>query len=222
MSSRRNPSPPTRGDAYDNARPHMSKANRAEPRSAMCSGAVCRRDAPRAAVVELGLIARSHPVGGRTSSIFIPIPPECLRDSYCEMTNCNRAGDWIASRNGWFTLLDTVVAVRVTRRTGSHVYFLTWGRIFDPVDTAGIERSIADFALASTDLKDDFQHTEVCRSLQEAAAAPYFFESFFEMAQAKTPETGWRLAVWKRRIARRMAKGQEIWFLGMPDAAPSA
>jgi hypothetical protein len=30
------------------------------------------------------------------STFFVPIPSQYLRDSYCGMTNCDRANDWIA------------------------------------------------------------------------------------------------------------------------------
>ena len=118
--------------------------------------------------------------------------------------------------------MDTVVAVRATRRSHSEVYFLTWGRIYDPVDTAKIESAVTDYAMRSTDLKDDVKHVAVCSSSLEAASAPYFFESFFEMCQARRPEKGWRLAVWRMKIARRIAKGEEIWFLGAPGDLSSS
>ncbi len=42
--------------------------------------------------------------------------------------------------------MDEVVAVAVTLEDGATRYFLTHGRIFDPVDTAPIEAAVLKFA----------------------------------------------------------------------------
>jgi hypothetical protein len=109
-----------------------------------------------------------------------------------------------------------VVAVRVTSRSHGDIYLLTWGRIQDPVDSGPLERIVAAYASRSTDLRGSVERIEVCRSLQEASNAPYFFECLFEMAQTRKPRRGWRLLLWRRRISRRMAHGNEIWLLGLP------
>lgn len=111
--------------------------------------------------------------------------------------------------------MDTIVAVRASSPAHGGVYFLTWGRVQDAVDTAGIERVVSDYVVRSTDLRD-VEQIEVCASLGEAANAPFFFESFFDMSQRRRPEKGWQLALWRRRTAKRMARGQDIWFLGLP------
>lgn len=116
--------------------------------------------------------------------------------------------------------MDAIVAVRAKSRSHGDIFFLTWGRVFDAVDTAGIENLIADYAERSTDLRGDIEHIEVCRCLGDAASAPFFFESFFEMSQTRRPERGWRLTLWRRRVARRMASGREIWFLGLRGDCP--
>lgn len=95
------------------------------------------------------------------------------------------------------------------------MYFLTWGRVQDAVETERVEALVARYAKRVTPAKDTVVDVEVCKSLIEARDAPYFFEAFFELCQAKIP-SGWLYPLWRRRLASRMERGQGIWFLGLP------
>ena len=56
----------------------------------------------------------------------------------------------------------------------------------------------------------------VCKTLHDASSQPYFFEALFDMARdAVSPGTR-GYGRWRRRIAREMSDGREIWFLGHP------
>jgi hypothetical protein len=65
--------------------------------------------------------------------------------------------------------MDDVVAVRVTTGIGAPVYYMTWGRIQDVVQTAPLEALIAAYA-GRQGLEP--RGVEVCTSLQDAADQP--------------------------------------------------
>lgn len=117
-------------------------------------------------------------------------------------------------------VMDDVVAVAVELGEGGARYFLTHGRIFDPVETDGLEAAVLRFA-PSCGLEGSPTTARVCATLQEASGEPYFFECLFEMTRdAVSPSSGpfgrWRYGRWKKRIARDMNEGRGIWYLGRP------
>ena len=109
--------------------------------------------------------------------------------------------------------MDQVIAVRVTTSDDKTVYFLTWGRVQDAVDSAPVEDLIKKYANQMGPLSGKVMGVETCRSLSEAAGAPYFFEAFFDLCQARIP-SGHVHSLWRRRAAKRMLRGRDIWFLG--------
>jgi hypothetical protein len=56
---------------------------------------------------------------------------------------------------------------------------------------------------------------EVCRSLQDAAGEPYFYEALFAFGQKPIP-FGEGYAGWRESMDRAMQEGREIYFLGRP------
>ena len=109
--------------------------------------------------------------------------------------------------------MENIVAVAVDLASGESRYFLTWGRIQDPVNSEPLEKLILDvsggFSLRGTALA-----ARLCGSLQEAAAAPYFFECFFEMSQRVIPFGEQTYPKWQAEMDRLMRMGKEVWYLG--------
>jgi len=108
--------------------------------------------------------------------------------------------------------VDQWVAVHVRTDNRRSRYFLTWGRIQDPVDPGPLEelavRAAAHFAIGGTPVS-----ARVCSSLQEAAKEPYFFEALLTFAQQPVPR-GAAYDAWREERAQAMAEGREFYFLG--------
>lgn len=109
--------------------------------------------------------------------------------------------------------MEELVAVAITTDTGAVGYILTWGRIHDTVDPAPLETvvlSSADrFATPGKPVS-----TQVCRTLQEAAGAPWFYEYFFDFCQRPIPLGPKKYKKWRKRMKRRMEAGREMAFIG--------
>lgn len=105
-----------------------------------------------------------------------------------------------------------VIALRVTLEDGSSRYFLTWGRLTDPVDSKAIEdlvgRSLSRFSLGGKPVS-----VTTCDSLGEASGARYFYESLFQMSQKLIPY-GARYKKWAQEMLAELKKGNEIYYLG--------
>lgn len=106
--------------------------------------------------------------------------------------------------------MNDVVAVRVELGDGGKRYFVTWGRIQDPVDTASLEELVLRFAHKCS-LGGEPMRARVCDTLREAAesdSAPYFFECFFEFA-SNTNMAGVDFEQWRAERAQEMAAGRQ-------------
>jgi len=108
--------------------------------------------------------------------------------------------------------MDDIVAVAVELEDGTARYFLTWGRIQHVVDPAALEQIVLEhatrFDLGAIPIK-----ARLCRSLQDAAHEPYFYECFFEMCQQKIP-FGDNYSEWKSEMDEEMRDGRELFYLG--------
>ena len=111
--------------------------------------------------------------------------------------------------------MEDLVAVAITFDGGRKRYVLAYGRIFDAVDPTELEAVVLEMAQRS-DLGGTPVAASVCASLQEAAGEPFFFEALFEMTRDAVSPGSRRYARWRKRIARRMREGREIWLLGAP------
>jgi hypothetical protein len=108
--------------------------------------------------------------------------------------------------------MEDIVAVRVKYESNVTRYFLTWGRVFGPVDGSQIEQLVREYA--ENPSKGEHVNTaEVCRSMQEASHAEYFFEAFSAML-AIGPKFGDAYESWSETRRQRMGEGKEIWDLG--------
>ena len=108
--------------------------------------------------------------------------------------------------------MDDIVALRVRLTNGEKRYFLTWGRVFDPVDPRGLCDAVWG-QLDKFALGGDAARIDLCDSLREAAEAPYFFESFFAMCQKKIP-FGDEYLEWATRTRSDIEQGRGLYFLG--------
>lgn len=108
--------------------------------------------------------------------------------------------------------MEDIVAVEVTTSDGHRAYFMTWGRIQDIVDPGPIERLMLKVAHKFA-IGGAAESARICKSLQEAKDAPYFYEAVVAFAHKPIP-FGPDYANWRRRMQRRMRAGKEIYFLG--------
>jgi hypothetical protein len=112
--------------------------------------------------------------------------------------------------------MENIVAVAVELENGDLRYFLTWGRIQDPVDPKPLEALILDqchkFALDGR-----AKSARLCRSLQEAASEPGFYECFFDMCQEKIPFGEDTYPEWRVGMDRQMQSGKQIYYLWHGD-----
>jgi hypothetical protein len=113
--------------------------------------------------------------------------------------------------------MEDLVAVELTTLEGLVCYFVTWGRIQEPVDPEPLEQLImtvaGHFALPGTPAS-----AKLCESLQDAREAPFFYEALFEFAQKPIP-SGSGYQKWRRRTDKLMRQGKEIYAVGPFKAA---
>ncbi|HEV3102667.1 MAG TPA: hypothetical protein VG426_10070 [Candidatus Dormibacteraeota bacterium] len=110
--------------------------------------------------------------------------------------------------------MEDLVALRVRLKDGGVRYFLTWGRLFDPVDPKPLE-AVVKANLGKFALQGEANSVEVCESLQEASRQPYFFEALWWFAQQTIPY-GSGYMRWAIARRRRLEVGKELRFLGVP------
>lgn len=108
--------------------------------------------------------------------------------------------------------MEDIIAVAVILDNDKRRYFLTWGRIQDPVNPKPVEQLVLKhcgrFALGGVPVK-----AKLCASLQEASGEPYFYECFFSLCQ-KTIPFGENYHAWKQEMNNKMQNGEELYHLG--------
>ena len=114
--------------------------------------------------------------------------------------------------------MEDIIALKVTDSQKGLGAFLTWGRIFDRIDSTELIKVITPH-LATYGI---MQPTSVllCDTLREVACFAYFYESFFMMSQTKIP-FGPTYVAWKTKMAQSIKAGDEVYFLGFLDSAKS-
>lgn len=111
--------------------------------------------------------------------------------------------------------MDDIIAVRVRLDTGEDRYFLTWGRVFDRVDSKRTEELVLTSA-KQCNLGGQAVSAHLCYSLRDASAEEYFYESLFAMACTGGPQFGPHYNDWAAERRHAMEAGREIWYLGKP------
>jgi hypothetical protein len=71
--------------------------------------------------------------------------------------------------------MNDIIAIQVKDRKKGKAAFITWGRVFDRLDTSVVERKIAD-AAEKFGLRD-ITSISICDSLQDVAQYPFFYEA---------------------------------------------
>ena len=111
-----------------------------------------------------------------------------------------------------------MIAVEVRLADGASRFFLTWGRIQDPVDTTAVCELVMRAAQGDA-LGGEPIAAEVCTTTLRAAAeseqAPYFYEALIEFASTHIP-FGEGYEAWRAERAKAMAQGKEIYYCGAP------
>lgn len=113
--------------------------------------------------------------------------------------------------------MEDIVALEVALQSGVRRYFLTWGRLFDPVDPTSLIES-ARAHMSEQALGGEIKSIRVCDTLQVARDQPYFFEALFALSQTKIPR-GDGYEDWRGHMRERLKNGHELYFLG--QSAPS-
>jgi hypothetical protein len=108
--------------------------------------------------------------------------------------------------------VEDVVALEVKLRTGELRYFVTWGRLFDPIDPTRLIES-ARTHMSEAALGGEIESVRLCDSLREAKDAPYFFEALLSFAQQQIPRADDHEA-WRARMRSELAAGKQLYFLG--------
>jgi hypothetical protein len=110
--------------------------------------------------------------------------------------------------------MDDIVAVKVRdSKAGAH-YFITWGRIFDRVDSKGLESMVTRHA-PKFGIKRPMSAT-VCDSLRDASKARYFHEALFHISQEKIPFGTRTYGSWCAKMKREMLAGRQLFYCGTP------
>jgi hypothetical protein len=108
--------------------------------------------------------------------------------------------------------MEHVVGIKVYDKVVGEVGFITWGRIFHPVDMQEL-CEIVQLHLPKFGIQES-KEIQVCNTLQEVACFPYFYEGFFEFCQKIIPE-GKQYKSWQKEREKALKKGEEIYFLGL-------
>ena len=113
--------------------------------------------------------------------------------------------------------MEDIVAVEVRLRTGENRFFLTWGRIQDPVDPAPLAAIVLEVSTRFA-IGGEPASARVLWSLRAARDAPDFYEHLFHMAQRPIPY-GDGYESWRAKIDGAQRQGREIWYVGY-DVVP--
>ena len=109
--------------------------------------------------------------------------------------------------------MEDIVAIKATDSRGKHHFFLTWDRVFDPVDAqallSAVRPVLSRFGLST------IRRLEVCSTLQEASEQPYFFEALLAFSRKRVPSAKARRA-WNAARRKQIATGKDIYYLGTP------
>ena len=112
--------------------------------------------------------------------------------------------------------MENVIAIKARTDQGQVRYWLTWGRLFGPVDPEPMIAAVRPH-LRWSEQQGEIVEVTVCPSLQAASAEPYFFEGLFWLGQTHIPSGG-DFEDWKQTKRDRLAAGRELFYLGDPEA----
>ena len=116
--------------------------------------------------------------------------------------------------------MEDVIAIRARTDQGQVRYWLTWCRLFDPVDPEPMIAAVRPH-LRWSDKQGEIVEITVCVSLQEASDQPYFYEGLFWLGQTHIP-FGDGYNAWKHAKRDELADGRALFYLGDPEASPNS
>jgi hypothetical protein len=108
--------------------------------------------------------------------------------------------------------MEEIVGILVNDKKRGDVAFLTWGRVFDRVDSKSLVRALVN-GLRKFGIGEEASIT-VCQSLKEIASAEYFYEGLLSLAQKRVPYGKRSYPVWKCKMQRAINGGKEIYLVG--------
>jgi hypothetical protein len=114
--------------------------------------------------------------------------------------------------------MEDVIAVEIGLKDGSSRFFVTWGRIQEPVDPGAVCELVMRHASEAM-LGGEPVAAKVCPTLRgaaESSAAPYFFDALVKFSRQGIPH-GDDYEPWRRERAAAMASGLEIYYCGTPS-----
>ena len=111
--------------------------------------------------------------------------------------------------------MDHLVAITVELADGAKRFYMTWGRIQHAVDPEPLEQLVLRYCIRD-DLGGNPLKASMCRTLQEASRAPYFYEALFSFSQTHIP-SGDQYEAWRSELNECMQRGEELYYLGNPD-----
>jgi hypothetical protein len=109
--------------------------------------------------------------------------------------------------------MEDIVGVRVVDRERGEFGFITWGRVFGPVEEAKLAAAVRISAERCG--LGAIESVTVCESLQALSGHPYFFEALLEFAREAKPR-GAGYVKWLAGKRKAVEQGREIYFLGDP------
>ncbi len=112
--------------------------------------------------------------------------------------------------------MDNYIAVCVELENKQHRYFLTFGRIFDPVNGDKLCEIILHYASRYA-LGGVPKKAQICYSLNDASHAPYFYECLMQLYEFKCPVDKRKMKKWKSEMKKMILKGEMIMYCGDPD-----
>lgn len=108
--------------------------------------------------------------------------------------------------------MEHIVGIKIQDKIIGTVGFITWGRIFHPVDSdellAVVAKHTSKFGILHV------LSIELCDTLQELAKLPYFYEALFEFSHNFALSAN-NYRTWKVDTKKAMKRGEEIYFLGL-------
>jgi hypothetical protein len=113
---------------------------------------------------------------------------------------------------GTLCAVEDVVAIEVVLDSGQRRYFMTWGRILDPVDGHTLAELVLKQA-SGFDLGGRPVEAKVCSTLAEARDQPYFYEGLVDFARHTIP-FGDHYESWRKVRETAMREGRELYNLG--------
>jgi hypothetical protein len=112
-------------------------------------------------------------------------------------------------------ILEDVVGIKVRDKNNGLFGFMTWGRLWDPVDDTELLRAVRPF-IAHCQGIEEIVDVEVCYSLRDVQHTPYFYEALISFSWGQ-PQRHEKYKRWRKDMRKELERGRQIYFLGPLD-----